>query len=189
MLSNVSFIFMLVVPILTMRLMSDERRTKTDQLLLTSPVSLWSIVVGKFFAACTVFLLTLVLTGVYVIILSAYGSISFGEVFVNYLGFFMTGCCMIAVGLFISTQTESQVTAAIATFGAILLIYLMDSIVSVISINFIGVVLEWLSLFSRFSDFTNGILNISSTIYMITFSAVFLFLTVASVEKRRWSEG
>ena len=133
MLSNVSFIFMLVVPILTMRLMSDERRTKTDQLLLTSPVSLWSIVVGKFFAACTVFLLTLVLTGVYVIILSAYGSISFGEVFVNYLGFFMTGCCMIAVGLFISTQTESQVTAAIATFGAILLIYLMDSIVSVIS--------------------------------------------------------
>ena len=109
--------------------------------------------------------------------------------FVNYLGFFMTGCCMIAVGLFISTQTESQVTAAIATFGAILLIYLMDSIVSVISINFIGVVLEWLSLFSRFSDFTNGILNISSTIYMITFSAVFLFLTVASVEKRRWSEG
>ena len=189
MLSNVSFIFMLVVPILTMRLMSDERRTKTDQLLLTSPVSLWSIVVGKFFAACTVFLLTLVLTGVYVIILSAYGSISFGEVFVNYLGFFMTGCCMIAVGLFISTQTESQVTAAIATFGAILLIYLMGSIVSVISINFIGVVLEWLSLFSRFSDFTNGILNISSTIYMITFSAVFLFLTVASVEKRRWSEG
>jgi len=189
MLSNVSFIFMLVVPILTMRLMSDERRTKTDQLLLTSPVSLWSIVVGKFFAACTVFLLTLVLTGVYVIILSAYGSISLGEVFVNYLGFFMTGCCMIAVGLFISTQTESQVTAAIATFGAILLIYLMDSIVSVISINFIGVVLEWLSLFSRFSDFTNGILNISSTIYMITFSAVFLFLTVASVEKRRWSEG
>ena len=74
MLSNVSFIFMLVVPILTMRLMSDERRTKTDQLLLTSPVSLWSIVVGKFFAACTVFLLTLVLTGVYVIILPAYGS-------------------------------------------------------------------------------------------------------------------
>lgn len=192
MLSNVSFVFMLVVPILTMRLMSDERRSRTDQMLLTSPVSIWSIVAGKFFAACTVFLCTLVLTFSYVLILSVYGTISLGEVFVNYLGFFMTGCCMIAVGLFISSLTESQVTAAIATFGTILLLYLMDSLVGLITseyMSFLKTVLQWLSLFTRFSDFTNGILNISSTIYMITFSAVFMFLTVTGIEKRRWSEG
>jgi len=192
MLSNISFIFMLVVPILTMRLMSDERRTKTDQLLLTSPISLWSIVLGKFLAACTVFLCTLVLTFSYVFILAAYGSISIGEVFVNYLGFFMTGCCMIAIGLFVSSLTESQVTAAIATFGTILIIYLLDSLVGLITadyLSFLKTILHWLSLFSRFDDFTNGILNISSTIYMITFSAVLLFLTVSSIEKRRWSEG
>lgn len=192
MLSNVSFIFMLVVPILTMKLMSDERRTKTDQLLLTSPVSLWSVVVGKFLAACTVFLFTLVLTFVYVIILAAFGNISLGEVFVNYLGFFLTGCCMIAVGLFVSTLTESQVTASIATFGVILMLYLMDSMVSLITadyLQFLVTGMKWLSLFSRFSDFTSGILNISSTIYMITFAFVFLFLTVCTTEKRRWSEG
>ncbi len=192
MLSNVSFVFMLVVPILTMRLMSDERRTKTDQLLLTSPVSLWSIVLGKFLAACTVFALTLVCTLLYVVILSAYGSISFGEVLVNYLGFFLTGCCLIAIGLFISALTESQVTAAIATFGTILLVYLMDSMVALLSADFLAFLrtaLQWLSLFSRFTDFTNGILNISSTIYMLTFAGIFLYLTVTVIEKRRWSEG
>ena len=89
--SNVSFIFILIVPILTMRLMSDERRSKSDQLLLTSPLSLWSIVCGKFLAACAVFFLTLVCTGLYVIILSAYGNVSAIEVFVNYLGFFLMG--------------------------------------------------------------------------------------------------
>ena len=97
--SNVSFIFILIVPILTMRLMSDERRSKSDQLLLTSPLSLWSIVCGKFLAACAVFFLTLVCTGLYVIILSTYGNVSAIEVFVNYLGFFLMGCCLIAVGL------------------------------------------------------------------------------------------
>lgn len=192
MFSNLTFIFMLVVPILTMRLMSDERRNKTDQLLLTSPASLWSVVIGKFLAACTVFLITLCITGVYVAILSFYGNIAFGEVLVNYVGFFLTGCCLIAVGLFISSLTESQVTASIATFGVILLLYLLDSMIPLITVDFLGwlvVALNWLSVFQRFSNFALGIFSLTGVIYMISFAFVFLFLTVQAIEKRRWSEG
>ncbi|MDR2513693.1 MAG: ABC transporter permease [Christensenellaceae bacterium] len=192
MFSNLSFIFMLVVPILTMRLMSDERRNKSDQLLLTSPVSLLSIVVGKFLAACTVFLVTLGITGIYVLILSAFGVISVPEVLVNYFGFFLTGCCLIAVGLLISAMTESQVTAAIATFGIILLFFLMDGMAAMITAPFLAFLvaaLQWLSLFQRFEAFSAGIFSLTGVIYMLSFAAVFLYLTVSVIEKRRWSEG
>ena len=191
--SNITFIFILIVPILTMKLMSDERKSKTDQLLITSPLSLWSIVVGKFLAACAVFALKLVCTGVYVVILSAYGNVSAMEVFVNYLGFFLMGACLIAIGLFISTTTENQVAAAIATFGAILFLYLLDSIIasmsSVTMLGWLCTALEWVSLFARFTDFSSGILSLTGVIYMISFAGIFLMLTVHTIEKRRWSEG
>ncbi len=191
--SNVSFIFILIVPILTMRLMSDERRSKSDQLLLTSPLSLWSIVCGKFLAACAVFFLTLVCTGLYVIILSAYGNVSAIEVFVNYLGFFLMGCCLIAVGLFMSNLSENQVASAISTFVVILFLYLLDSIIasmsSVTMLSWLCTALEWVSLFARFTDFSSGILSLTGVIYMISFAGVFLLLTVYTTEKRRWSEG
>ena len=186
--SNITFIFILIVPILTMKLMSDERKSKTDQLLLTSPLSLWSIVLGKFFAACTVFLLTLVCTGVYVIILSAYGNVSGMEVFVNYLGFFL-----MSVGLFMSTLSENQVASAISTFGVILFLYLLDSIISSMSsvtmLSWLCTALKWVSLFARFTDFSSGILSLTGVIYMISFAGIFLLLTVYTIEKRRWSEG
>ena len=189
--SNITFIFILIVPIL--KLMSDERKSKTDQLLLTSPLSLWSIVLGKFFAACTVFLLTLVCTGVYVIILSAYGNVSGMEVFVNYLGFFLMGCCLISVGLFMSTLSENQVASAISTFGVILFLYLLDSIISSMSsvtmLSWLCTALKWVSLFARFTDFSSGILSLTGVIYMISFAGIFLLLTVYTIEKRRWSEG
>ena len=176
-----------------MKLMSDERKSKTDQLLLTSPLSLWSIVLGKFFAACTVFLLTLVCTGVYVIILSAYGNVSGMEVFVNYLGFFLMGCCLISVGLFMSTLSENQVASAISTFGVILFLYLLDSIISSMSsvtmLSWLCTALKWVSLFARFTDFSSGILSLTGVIYMISFAGIFLLLTVYTIEKRRWSEG
>ena len=191
--SSVTFLFMLTVPILTMRLMSDERRSKSDQLLLTSPLSLWSIVCGKFLAACAVFFLTLVCTGLYVIILSVYGNVSAIEVFVNYLGFFLMGCCLIAVGLFMSDLSENQVASAISTFVVILFLYLLDSIIasmsSVTMLSWLCTALEWVSRFARFTDFSSGILSLTGVIYMISFAGVFLLLTVYTTEKRRWSEG
>lgn len=191
--SNITFIFILIVPILTMKLMSDERKSKTDQLLITSPLSLWSIVVGKFLAACAVFALSLVCTGVYVVILSAYGNVSAMEVFVNYLGFFLMGACLIAIGLLVSSLTENQVAAAISTFGVILFLYLLDSIIasmsSVTMLGWLCTALEWVSLFARFTDFSSGILSLTGVIYMISFAGIFLMLTVHTIEKRRWSEG
>ena len=187
------FMLLLYIPVLTMRSLAEERRSRTDQLLLTSPLSLWSIVLGKFFAACTVFLLTLVCTGVYVIILSAYGNVSGMEVFVNYLGFFLMGCCLISVGLFMSTLSENQVASAISTFGVILFLYLLDSIISSMSsvtmLSWLCTALKWVSLFARFTDFSSGILSLTGVIYMISFAGIFLLLTVYTIEKRRWSEG
>lgn len=190
--SQISFIFIFVVPILTMKLMSDEKRTKTDQLLITSPLSLWSIVLGKFLAACAVFLLTLACTGVYILILSAYGNISAMEVFVNYLGFFLMGCCLIAIGLFMSALSDNQVASAISTLGVILFLYLLDSIIASISgipfLAWLCTALDWVSLFARFVDFSSGILSLTGVIYMLSFAGIFLMLTVHRIEKRRWSE-
>ena len=113
--------------------------------------------------------------------------------FVNYLGFFLMGCCLIAVGLFMSNLSENQVASAISTFVVILFLYLLDSIIasmsSVTMLSWLCTALEWVSLFARFTDFSSGILSLTGVIYMISFAGVFLLLTVYTTEKRRWSEG
>jgi ABC-2 type transport system permease protein len=129
-LSNISFVFLLIVPILTMRTISEETRSKTDQLLLTSPQSIVGIVLGKYFAAVALFAITLCITILYPIILLLFAKIAFAEIISAYLGFFLMGCCFIAVGVFISSLTESQVVAAVGTFGAMLLIWILDSLQS-----------------------------------------------------------
>ena len=190
--NEISFVFIFITPILTMRLFSEERRTKTDQLLLTSPTSLWGIVLGKFLAASLVFAVTLVVTLIYMIVLNIYGYPANVEGMVVYLGFFLMGCCFIAIGSLMSALSENQVTAAISTFGVALLVYLMDIIIPYLTFPFLGpvtTVLGWLSINTRFAEFSYGILNLSSIVYMVSFIAVFLFLTVRSIEKRRWSEG
>ncbi len=125
---SITFVFLLVVPILTMRLMAEETRQKTDQLLFTSPLSLTGVVLGKYLAAVLVFFMTLVVTFIYPIILSTMGSIAVGEIIGGYIGFFLLGSAFIAVGLFISSLTENQVVAAVITFSALLLLWIIDSI-------------------------------------------------------------
>jgi len=127
--SNITFIFLLVVPILTMRLMAEEARNKTDQLLLTSPLTLTSIVVGKYLAAISVFLITLAITFLYPIILSTMGEISVAEIIGGYIGFFLLGSSMIVIGLFISSLTENQVISAVVTFSALLFLWILDWII------------------------------------------------------------
>lgn len=123
---SITFVFLLVVPILTMRLMAEETRQKTDQLLLTSPLSLTGIVLGKYFAAVLVFFLTLAVTFIYPIILSTMGTIAVAEIVGGYIGFFLLGAALISVGLFISSLTENQVIAAVVTFSALLLLWILD---------------------------------------------------------------
>ncbi len=189
MLGNLTFLFMLIVPVLTMKLLSEERKNKTDQLLLTAPVSLVSIVVGKYLAAVTVFLVTLVVSAIYPITLFLYGNPSLVEILNGYLGFFLLGSALIAVGLLMSGLSENQVTAAVSTFGVLLLLWLGgDVLSSLISVDWINSVLDWFSVYNRFQNFTAGLLSITQVIYYISFSAVFVFLTIRLLESRRWSE-
>ena len=192
MLSNLQFVLMLLVPILTMKLISEERRSKTDQMLLTSPVSLWAVVLGKFFAACSVFALTLILSLGYVIILDVFGSPAYNEVIAGYIGLFLLGCALIAVGVFTSAITENQVTSAVLGFGAMLFLNFTGYLAMLADIEFLpflSPIISALDIFSRFAFFTNGVVSVADIVYMISFAGVFLFLAQRAIEKRRWSEG
>jgi len=124
-LGNIAFIFLFLVPILTMRLISEETRQKTDQLLLTSPLSLSNLVLGKYLAAVAVFGITLLVTVLYPIILSFFGTLALAEIIGGYVGFFLLGSAFISIGLFISSLTDNQIIAAVATFGALLLMWIL----------------------------------------------------------------
>ena len=187
--SNLSFIFLLLVPILTMRMFTEERKQKTDQMLLTSPCPLYKIILGKYFAAVTVYIIALVITGVYPIILLIYGNPSVGEILCDYIGLFLLGCSFISIGTLVSALTENQVTAAVATFAVLLILYVWDSLIPAAQSPFIVTILEWLSLVLRYGDFQAGVLTLAPVVYYVSFSAVMVFLTYRSVEKRRWSEG
>lgn len=186
--NDILFFSMILLPVLTMRLLSDERRNKTDQLLITSPRSIWDIVLGKYFAACTVFLISLAITGVYMVIIATFGILAVPATLTNYLGLFLLGCGIIAVGVMISAMTESQIIAVVATVGVALLLQFMQYIMSVIPIPLLPTIIGWLSIYERVYVFMNGMLSLSAVVYMISFCAVFLFLTVRVIEKRRWSE-
>ena len=239
-LSSITFLFLIVSPILAMRTLAEERKQKTDQLLLTAPVTVWQIVLGKYLALIVTFLLPVVILCFYPLIMAQYGSIAFASTYVALLGFFLLGCTCLAVGLFFSSLTESQVIAAVVTFCVLLVLQLVDGIGSVISssamlslitmiiivaliafliyymtknvfiadgVGIVGVValiaafvikrslfeglagdiLEKISLVSRFDSIVNQTLDISTIIYYISVSALFVFLTVQSVQKRRWS--
>ncbi len=125
-LSTMTFIFLFAVPILTMRLMTEETRQKTDQLLLTSPLSLTGIVLGKYLAALAVFLIALVITVIYPVLLSLVGRVYVPEIVGGYVGFFLLGSAFIAVGLFISSLTDNQAIAAFVTFGVLLFMWILE---------------------------------------------------------------
>ncbi len=185
---DIQFITIILLPVLTMRLFTDERRNKTDQLLITSPLSIWDIVLGKFFAACTVFLLSLVVTFTYIIIIGVYGIVTLPNVAANYLGLFLLGAGVISVGVLISAMTESQIIACVATVGAALLLQLLQYLKQIIEVPVIPTIIGWLSIYERVTLFTSGMLSLSAVVYMVSFCAVFVFLAVRIIEKRRWSE-
>lgn len=132
-LSGVSFIFMVTTPILTMKVMAEERRQKTDQLLLTSPVSPGKIVLGKYLALVTIFLIPMIIIGCYPLILTGFGEMSLKMAYTALLGYFLSGCAYLALGLFLSSVTESPVLAAVLTFGACFLCYMAGSLTDFIS--------------------------------------------------------
>lgn len=240
-LSGMSFVFLFIVPVLTMRVIAEERKQKTDQLLYSLPLSMTKVILGKYAALLVMFLIPIFIISLYPIILTSYGNVHLPAAYSTIIGFFFLGATLIAIGVFISSVTENQAIAAGLCFTVMLLNYFLvdlasylptsgissfiaftlmiiviavlirlitkNSVVSLIggitlevillilyiknSTLFEGLfatVLERLSLFERFYTFVYGVFDISALIYFSTIIGVFLFLSVQSLEKRRWSE-
>lgn len=235
--------FLLLIPILTMRSFSEEARQKTDQLLYCSPIKITDIVLGKFLAAVILFMIGIVITAVFPCILNFYAAnenMDVGLTVAGLIGYFLMGVCFISVGIFISVTTDNQLVAAASTFAVIFMLLMMDNIAQsaptgskasliftlaavlavsvyvyittkniavgivfallgglVISALFlirpniydgaIASVLGWFSVLRRFENFYLGIINISDIVYYITFSSLFIYFTVNTIEKRRWA--
>ncbi len=183
---TMSYLWMLLCPVLTMRLLAEEKQKRTDQLLLTSPASLPAIVLGKYLAAVTVMLMTVLLTGLFVLIVALYGQVYPGELIVGYLGFVLQGCAFIALDLFISGCTGNQVTAVVAAFGANFVLWMLDLIQSAISIDWVNSLLSFFSLYERSEPFLMGQLSFASVGYDLSFAAAFLVLTIHMLDSRRY---
>lgn len=183
-----SIILIIIVPILTMKILADERKSGTEVLLITSPTSLTSIVVGKYLAACAVFLIMTGITFIYPIILAVLGEPAMAEIVGAYVGFILLGASFIAFGVFASSITESQIIAAIVGVVSLLFMWLLQGIAPALG-GIASKILNWFSLFSRTEDFYAGILSLGPIVYYLSFSAVFIFLTIRVIEKRRWSKG
>lgn len=185
---NLFTIVMLVLPILTMRLFSDEKRQRTDQALLTSPVSLTGIVFGKFFAALLMFAVSLLITLVFAVVIAFQVTPSWSVVFGNFLGLLMVGGVVISIGLLISSLTESQLIAAICTLGVSVILIMMDTLSSIFSnVTAVKTVIDFLSVSQKYSEFTTGILDYANVIFFLSMQALFLFLTVRVLDSKRWS--
>ena len=238
---NMSFIFLIIVPVLTMRVLAEEKRQKTDQLLYSLPLSMTKVILGKYLAMLVMLLLPVGIICLYPIVLTAYGNLHLLSVFNAALGFFLLGAALLSIGMFISSLTENQAVAAGFCFVVMLVIYYMSQLsnyvpttalasVAAFSVlvillallirqmtksNFValmvGMVLETvllliyllktslfeglfsnlvgeLSLFQRFYTFVYGVFDVTGIVYFASVIALFLFLSVQSMEKRRWSE-
>lgn len=183
---NMFMALIFLVPILTMKLMSDDKRFKTDQLLFTSPTSIGGVVLGKFFAAFTVLFAALSITVVYGLIISVF--VRFGWIILlsNLIGALLLGAALISIGIFISNLTESQLAAASITFGISLTLYLLDMFKGTNSSSIIYRILGAISFGERYAPFVSGVLNYSGMIFFISVAAIFLFLTVRMQERKRW---
>ena len=181
------FIFAILLPLLTMKLLSDDRRTRTDQILLTSPVSIPGIVLGKYLAALTVFAATFVVNSFNFVLLFNYGSPNATSILMNILGIFLLGAAFIAIGTFLSSLTENQLIAAVSAMGVNMAMLLISLLAENIESTFWRTILKAFSVLDRFIPFTNQMLDISAIVYYISLAAVGVFLTTRVIEKRRWA--
>ena len=188
-LSSLTTLVMLLCPLLTMRLICEERQKKTDQLLLTSPVSLSGMIAGKYLAAAAVMMLTILLTNVYTLIIALCGQVYAGEWFVGYLGFSLQSLSFLALDLFVTCFAKNQMTGAVAAFGANFLLWMADLLADNLSIGWLSTGLNFLSLYDRYEPFRLGQLSYSGILFFVTFIACCLVAAVRVMDARRFSEG
>jgi ABC-2 type transport system permease protein len=184
-LMNVSVIMLFVLPLITMRTYAEEKRSGTMELLLTSPLTDFQIVFGKFLGAMGLVAAMLAVTLPHLLLLSMYSDPEWKPLGLAYLGYLLMTGCFVAVGLFVSSLTRNQIVAAVATFGVFLMLWVIDWMGS-----FAGprakTVYEYLSITGHFDDFTRGVLDTRHLVYYLSFIAFGLFLTVRSVDSERW---
>lgn len=185
-LNSISLFLIFFAPIITMRLLADEKRNGTEVLLRTSPVSMRGIVLGKFLAGYCVYAIMTGITVIFPIIMSFYGTIPIAETLGAYIGFLLVGAVFVSIGLFTSSLTENQVVAAISGIVILLLTYFMSSIGATIG-GWLGTALMWLSPLAKFTEFASGLLNFSSIIFYLSFTAVMIFVTTMNMERKRWN--
>ncbi len=240
-LSAISFIYMIAVPIISMRVLAEERRQKTDQLLYSLPINLSGIVIGKYLGLLVVLAMPMLISALYPLILSQFGTIQYSSAYGSLFAFFLLGACLLSIGMFISSVTESQIAAAVITLITMLFLFFMkglasfvpaDASASLIALMLLTVIfavilyvlaknviisiltavigcgglylwyagskpffsglfanmMKSISVFERFNTFVNGVFDLSAVVYYLSIICVFLFLTVQSMEKRRWNE-
>lgn len=192
--SNLSFLFtsissiaLLIAPIITMRLISEDKKQKVDQVLLTAPVKLWKIVCGKFFASFTLFMLPFAITVVYELILMTSTDVNWLLFLSNILGIALLGAAILSIGLFISALTESQIIAGI--FGLVVSFFIMqiEYFSQTVGQEWFTSVCTYISFLQRFYAFTSGQIDFSNAVFFLSVAVLFLFFTNAAMDRKRWA--
>lgn len=192
--------FVILIPLLTMKLFSEEKKLRTEQLLMTAPVSIWGMVMGKFLAAFTLFFGTVVVSCINLFPLYSYANVEraeqsyeelhvgpvTAEIFSCVIGVLLIGAAFIAIGLFISSMTENQLAAAVITVAVIVFMLVLEVINQYIDVYAIRFAISWVCVLSRFSSFLQGYLDYSAILYYLSITGVFLMLSVRVYDKRRW---
>ena len=188
-LSTLTMPVMLLSPLLVMRLISEERQKRTDQLILTSPVSVGSVVMGKFLASAAVMMLTIALTNVYTLIIALCGRVYVGEWFVGYLGFSLQSLAFLALDLLVTCFAKNQMTGAVAAFGANFLLWMADMLADNLPVAWMSRALQFVSLYDRYEPFRLGQLSWSGMLFFLSFIACCLAASARVMDARRFSEG
>ncbi len=185
--SQLMLILVVLIPILTMRTMSEDKKSKTDQCLLTAPVSVGGIVFGKFLAALLVYTCAVAITLVYAVIIQSFAAPDWLVIIGNFTGLELLGAAFIAVGIFCSSLTENQVVAAVVSFISMLALHMLSVIGDLIPIEAVSGLLSKLSFYERYTGFTYGLFDLSNVLFFLSAAAVFLFLSARVLERRRWA--
>lgn len=184
---SISFVIILVTPVLTMRLLSEDRRQKVDQALLTAPVSVGGIVLGKFLAALGVYALAFSPTILFEIIVSLLANTNW-LIFLNaFLGTMLIGAALIAIGMFISSLTESPIISCILTLVCFMLLMVLTNLAALTQLDWVVAAAEKIAFINLFSSFSGSVFHIVDVIYLLSIAAVFVFMSIRAVERRRWA--
>ena len=186
-LSTIVFVFLLLAPLLTMRLLSEEQRMGTLELLLTSPLNDWQVVVGKFLGSL-IWYVTLVILPMlyYVVILFAFGTPDIGPLITGYFGLILMGAACFSIGTFTSSLTQNQVVAAVMSMVILIFLWVSDSVSNILGAGAFSDVFTYITITRHFTNFFNGVINSTDIVYTLCLVAISLFLATQALQSRRW---